>query len=73
MQRSGNRNRNQRPMSDTVLEIGIIQDALQAIGFGHLVLMHQGFMRAAQRRRYIQSRPQENGLRRCVTTAPSGN
>jgi hypothetical protein len=34
-------------MSDTVVKVGIIENALQAIGLGHLVLMHQRLMRAA--------------------------
>jgi hypothetical protein len=35
-------------MRDAVFEIGIVEDALQAVGLGHLVLMHERFMRAAE-------------------------
>ena len=39
-------------MGDTVGEVGVVEDALQAIGLGHLVLVNEGFARAAQRRRH---------------------
>ena len=67
-----NRHGNQRSVGDAVFEIGIVEDALQAVGLGHLVLMHEGFMRTAQWGGDVQTHCLQLWLGQPVTATPSG-
>jgi len=58
-------------MRNPVLKIRIIQDPLQPIRLGHLILVHQGLMRPAQRRRHIQPDSLQLRLHRAKTPTPT--
>ena len=58
-------------MYDTILQIGVIQNALKPVGFSHLILMHQRFMRPAQGRRHVQSNRLQLRLLRSKASPPT--
>ena len=59
-------------MGDAGFEIGVVENALQAVSLGHLILMDERLMRAAQWGRDIQTDCLDFRLGLPVAAAPSG-